>query len=178
MSTRFAAAACSPELVREVTISRIDVPILRFLAAWLVRHGRHVRTLRLWDDHSFPEDEASAITASAMATCLMAACGTGQLVELEVGMNLAAHTEWLAAARWLRHLRLFAVPLHVSPAIAGLTALQSLELWGELEVEAGVQLPPSVTRLAVEGDDGDEMPPQVSVVAVIFTGCGGPPTSL
>jgi len=178
VSTRFAAAACSPELVREVTISRIDVPILRFLAAWLVRHGRHVRTLRLWAHPFFREDGPCPTKASAMEPCFMAACGTGHVFELEVGMNLAAHTEWLAAARWLRHLRLFAVPLHVSPAIAGLTALQSLELWGELEVEAGVQLPPSVTRLAVEGDDGDEMPPQVSVVAVIFTGCGGPPTSL
>ena len=149
MCKRFAAAACNPELLRDVKphVDDDDVPVLLSLAAWLARHGRHVRKLSLVDCAAFGAVGSSM--ATALATCLAAVCSAGQLVELEAGMCRTFHTEWLAVARSLQRLSLDGCPLHISPAIAGLTALQSLQLNGELQFAAGARLPASISRLVV-----------------------------
>ena len=160
---RFAAAACSPELLREVQLLVCDdVPVLWSLAAWLARHGRHVRKLCLKDEEDLDEDCGSMV--SAVATCLATVGAAGQLVELEVVMCRPVHTEWLAAARSLQRLSLHGFPLHISPAIAGLTALQSLQLKGELQFAASARLPASVTRLVLSNDctEQNDLAPEVS----------------
>ncbi len=162
---RFAAAACSPELLREVEPQLHllnDVAVLRSLAAWLARHGRHVRKLSILFDADFREVRESK--ASAFATCLATAVATGQLVELKAGMYTTVHTEWLAAARSVQRLTLQGFPLHIAPAISRLLALQSLQLKGEPQFAAGAQLPASISRLVLTNDciEGINMAPEVS----------------
>jgi hypothetical protein len=62
--------------------------------------------------------------------------------------------------RSLRRLKLTREPVHVSPTIAGLTALQSLELFDNCIFAADAHLPAGITRLLVERDAADEMPVQ------------------
>ncbi len=178
MSKRFAAAACIPELLRQVSFEYGEnLAPLQSLAAWLARHGQHVRTLALWDATAddLAANAVNASVASAVTTCLTAAFAPGRLEVLEADMKLLAHTDWLAPARSLRDLTLTGRPLHVSPAIAGLTALQSLELRGRLQYAAGFQFPTSLTRLSLAQDDLHEMPPQVSAERPCFC---RPPTTI
>lgn len=136
---------------------------LRSLAAWLRRHGRHVRQLKC----CFPSEGEGIDVATAVTSCLVAVGATGQLRELAVFGNIRS-TEWLPAMRSLERLKLSDTegePLHLSPTISMLTALGSLELDGlPIRLDAAARLPPSITRLRL-CDDGTSMPLQASGVA-------------
>lgn len=161
MSRRFAAAACSPLLLRRVDLPLLDSSsALESLAAWLARHGQHVRSLRY---RCGPAHERFAQgLVSGTATCLTAAGAAGQLQDLCVYAALdELHTGWLCTMRSLTRLQLSATPLSISPAIRGLTALQSLTLVGEVDFKAGARLPTAITRLSVECDEsGEDLPAQ------------------
>ncbi len=163
VSKRFAEAANSPELLREVDLSLYsDSLALQSLASWLARHGRHIRKLRFGEDgYTDPSDEEDS-TSEPLATCLQTVCAHGQLQELDLAASAAFHTDWLSVARSLRRLSLSGTLLHISPAIAGLTALQSLELDCALYFQDDAQLPASITRLAdwdeAIDDDDIELP--------------------
>lgn len=167
MSKRFAAAACSPELLREAHLLYIQgLGNLHAAAAWLAQHGRHVRKLSFSARLAAGEDKSSA--TSALAACLAAAGAAGQLAELQ--MTCSAPTDWLATMRSLRRLSLAGDKLVVSPAIAQLTALQSLELksqsgLGSMTLQAGVSLPANLTRLCI-ANHAQEMPPRVGLCMV------------
>ncbi len=167
VSKRFAAAACSPELLRDVFVEEItSLPALRSLTAWLARHGQHARQLTCQDfecDHpAWP---------AAVAACLTAASAAGQLEELAFEADIRS-TEWLAALPLLQYCSVRSnagAELLVSPAISGLTALRSLELFGcPIVLDPDTRLPTTITKLDLI-DSNESMPPQASVVRVKLT---------
>ena len=166
VSRRFAALCCSPELLREVEASarhsQHSLPALHSVTAWLERHGPHVRRFHL---SALPArgDDAGGF-AAALTACLEAAGAAGQLTELEL-FSEEVRTEWLAAMPSLRRLYLVGDALHISSAIGGLTALQSLDLAGddnEMTWAAAGRLPTTITRLFVQADGAEQMPYQAS----------------
>ena len=153
---RFAALACSPPLLQHLQLPRVvGLPALQSLAAWLSRHGRHARMLEF---DGWAGDGAAA--DSAVATCLAAVGAAGQLTKLQAVSSGA--TDWLAAMRSVRHLKLLSYTgVHVSATIAGVSTLQSLTLGGNsVRSPDGVRLPTSITRLFVEDGRSGRMPPQ------------------
>jgi hypothetical protein len=148
---RFAAAACAPQLLRNVELPRIrSLGTLLCLGTWLTRHGAHVRQLE-FDGEAAHEEDAGSFSL-AVAACLAAVGAAGQLAELSLAVRPTLHSEWLCAMRSLRRLSLAGWTAHVSAAIAGLSSLQSLELHGMVELADEAALPTSVTRLLVEDD--------------------------
>lgn len=157
-SRRFAALCNSHELLRELHFPAIwELRALHSLTAWLARHGRHAQQLSFTADRD-EENEGVVIVdesgmAEAVASCLAAAGTAGQLSELSVRLyGQPLHTEWLSAMRSLRRLTLGGDnTLHISPAISGLTALQSLQINADaLRFGAGSRLPAAITRLQLE----------------------------
>lgn len=160
---RFAAAACSPELLRDVIVSLHEVTLstLHSFTAWLGRHGEHMQRLTarlLCDDVEDPDWPA------ALASCLAAAGTAGQLEQLTVAGSISS-TEWLAAMRSLRICSITNTgeqALRVSAAISGLTALQWLELGADsVHLLPQIRLPFSISRLELSSG-GEYMPPQAS----------------
>lgn len=153
VSRRFAAAACSPELLREVEVWSLDtLPLLRSFLAWLLRHGHHVRRLSMDCDpeEEGEEEDEEEIAAAAIAACMPAVGAAGQLQQLE--LHAPGGTAWLAAMPSLRRLQLYSwqwdAPLTISPSISALTNLESLTAEGSnTEFADSVQLPPSITHL-------------------------------
>lgn len=164
-SRRFAALCCSPQLLREVeTPELVSLPALHSLSAWLARHGQHVHLFDFTAELAWGGDEGS--WGAAITGCLAVVGAAGQLEELTVHC-WPLHTEWLPLMRSLRRLRLQGSPLCISPAISGLTALQSLVLRGKQISIAATSRPPStITRLLVKCDEADPMPSQVSTLAL------------
>lgn len=79
MCKRFAALACSPELLQAVEADVIDSSDAHSLTAWLTRHRQHVRRLHIGiDPEAFKEDEPAAVA------CLAVAGTAGGLAALEV----------------------------------------------------------------------------------------------
>jgi hypothetical protein len=102
LSKRLAAAACSPELLRDVDVGVLDsLALLRSLTAWLARHGLHVRRLECNFDPVLSDSDA----AVAIASCLATAGAAGQLEQLNLYSSFGS-MEWLAAVRSLRRLKL------------------------------------------------------------------------
>lgn len=165
----FAAASCSPELLRDVDAGEVKgVAAVQSLAAWLLRHGGHVRQVQL---SATPRDrgnsaELSAVEA-ALDSCLEAAAAAGQLVRLAAG-SMVTSTGWLGGLPSLRELDLvsyaWSSPLCLTAAISVLTALGSLRLDGHVMVEGGLRLPPSITQLSLSDRRSPRMPEQASRV--------------
>lgn len=170
VSRRFAAAACSPELLQEMAVELNSLPGVRSLTAWLARHGQHLRCLDFGIYPSGMSAQEAEANITAIATCLMQAGAAGQLAELTVH-GVVPSTEWLAAGalRSLRKLRLLdSGKLRLSPVISTLTGLGSLTLEGEPLSWSALRLPTSVTRLKLGGCVADEMPAEVRGLK----GCG------
>ena len=159
----FAAAARSPELLREVDVVLANLPALRSFAAFLARHGQQLQRLAINCEDGTAEGEVAA--AAAVTACLMAVGAGGQLAELSA-RGCIRSTDWLAAMPSLRQLQLEAQPhsphLLVSPAVSALTSLSVLRLSGDLRLQAITHLPPSLEWLAVELDGSAGLPDQAS----------------
>lgn len=147
---RFAAAVCSPQLLRDVDAGQLGkVRALRAFTGWLLRHSAHVQRLNFscyFNPCLSAVEEAS--TAATVYACLEAVGRGGQLTELGIGRPPG--TGWLAAMPSLRQLAIAAegyARLQLSAAISGLTALSRLHLDGETSCEAGMQLPASITQV-------------------------------
>ena len=108
------------------------------------------------------EDDAGAV-ASAISSCLSMVGSGGQLTDLAIEVSPVCHSNWMLAMRPLRRLSLGCGGghIHVSPAIAQLTALLSLELHGDVNLGDAVRLPTSLTRVVIRSDGTEEMAPQV-----------------
>lgn len=161
---RFAAAACSPELLRQMDVGELPhLPAVRSLTAFLARHGQHLQrlTLSCQDDTG----EGTAAAAAAAATCLSIAGAGGQLTDLDASGCICS-SDWLAVMPLLRRLALqtwlAGSDLHVSQAIGALTALSVLELGGDLNIPASTCLPRSLERLTLQSDSSDAFPHQAS----------------
>lgn len=172
VSKRFAALCSSPALLQDASVYFSSLSGADSAAAWLMRHGRLVRQLRLAAEaqaaalDADPDAQLVASLTSAVATSLAVAGMASQLAELAVLVNFDLHTGWLRTMRVLRWLSLSSDDaLQIAPAIAELTALQSLELYGfDLQIPAETRLPVSITRLRVDEDCSPEMPQQASRV--------------
>ena len=163
MSKRFAAAACSPHLLRQVEVE-VSLAGMASFVPWLARHGQHVWCLEFTPDRSAPDSERAA-TVKALAKHLPALGAAGQLQELQL-WDWSASTGWLAAMQSLRRLTFSTwralQPLHILAAVGQLTRLEHLHLERAVAFDASVRLPPSITRLAI-GDQSATMPAQVRV---------------
>ncbi len=160
---RFAAAALSPELLREMDVELMSLPAVRSFAAFLARHGQQLQRLKLHCDDE--TEEGGAAAAAAVTACLSFAGAGRQLVELRVSGRICS-TEWLVAMPLLRRLELQSWDegsrLHVSSAIRSLSALSVLQLSGNLSFPAGKRLPPSLKWLSLESDGSAALPKQAS----------------
>lgn len=166
---RFAAAACSPELLQEVDVGEVkEVAALHSLSAWLARRGRHMQRLLLSaQPHSLPAGPDSF--EAALTGCLHAAASSAaRLVRLTAG-RMVTSTGWLAGLPSLQQLELqgsvWSTPLHLSPAISGLAALGSLHLDGMIIIDHGLRLPTTITQLHLASHHSLDMPAQVRAAA-------------
>lgn len=134
-----------------------DAEALGSFAAWLERHGRHVRRLAIPSlERSVLEHDDAEAVARDYERCLRAAGAAGQLEELvfceETG--LLDGVDWPSAVTSLRRLHLDSGLLCIPPSLPTLTALRSLELRGglvqPLQGHDG-RLPSGLTRLGVAG---------------------------
>ena len=128
VSRRWHDCAHAPELCRKVAPHlpqqrpAAQTAALQSLAAWLLRHSQHVRSLDLeLHDDSGPENEQMA----QLACCLMA-CASGPMEELfPVWTPQLLAAAWAPALRSLRWLRLDSLDqeLVISRSLHGLTQL-------------------------------------------------------
>ncbi len=143
-----------------------DAAALGSFAAWLERHGRHVRRLAIPNlEHiCFGRDDAEAV-ARDYERCLRAAGAAGQLEELVFNeeTGLLDGVDWPSAVPSLRRLHLDSGLLCIPPSLPTLTALCSLELGGgvvqPLQGHDG-RLPSGLTRLGVTGLYANFLPRQ------------------
>ncbi|PRW20407.1 leucine-rich repeat receptor-like serine threonine- kinase BAM1 [Chlorella sorokiniana] len=174
VSRRWHRCAHAPELCRNLTVA-IDewqprasdwrqearAPNLASFAAWLQRHGQHLRCLQL---EVLPYDgyDEQAV-GQELARCMSAAMP--QLDQLLITL----HNNWLTVG-WagqlppsLRelgvHLYGWDEKLRISASLGGLTHLTKLVLSASrLKLNAGVQLPPSLRTLALNGNSKRGLP--------------------
>lgn len=146
---------------------------LHSLAAWLRQHGPHLRQLNLQLWLPAGVNAGAPAVVAAVAACLTAAAAAEGLTDLSICGCLPPSTEWLAPQQPLRRLVLMRErarvedagqphsppfelhqPLDITPAIAQLTALESLSLHGSgVSFSPGVRLPATLTHLKIYGGD-------------------------
>jgi len=166
---RFHRLANSPQLLRGIQLNmpaskRPDVNLQRVDAAceWLVqRAAGHVQHLQLELPylHYRKQAERSNLLAEALA-----ACGTaGGLKSLRFTTSVPLNgRNWVLAMRNLRSLSVTtARRMDISTYLTALTALEQLLLSGLWDLQPDVCLPPSLTRLHLEGEGSESLPPQV-----------------
>ncbi len=166
---RFAALCGSPALLREVEVQLSSVSAADSFALWLMRHGRQVHTLN-WAADARPALGGHAGSfASAVATCLAVAGLVSQLDDLTIAITSCSgfhvRTDCLRTMGSLPRLTLSTADAIacIAPAIARLTALQSLEVRGPvMRLPAELRLPSSITRLGVGYDGSAAMLQQAS----------------
>ena len=146
VSKRFAAAVCSPELLREVDV-RPRLTGMASFVRWLMRHRQHIWQLKCAPSRKVLGGERGPIT-EALDSCLPALGAAGQLQELEL-TDWWGGMEWLASMRSLRRLVFHSRRQQpVSPAaLTGLTRLEELLLLTAARFEPELRLPPSITWL-------------------------------
>ena len=162
VSKRFAALACSPELLRQLNVRVRGLDGLASFLAFVSRHGGHVQQLKFSAVRK--PAEATSATAAAATACLAAAGAAGQLTALEVH-GIVPATHWLASMRALGSLCLHpfsGIGQPTTAALGMLTALQELQLFGSAaSLEPGVQLPSSITWLHIARSEDEAMLQQV-----------------
>lgn len=167
---RLRAACDAPELVRTVVFRNLSgtTPLREVVAVrlpalrqWLQRHASHVRSLELIPTSMdeirqmqccFGHNDDRVQLAALTVSCLEACAAVGQLEQLRAALfEPSAHLHWLLGLRRLEQLYVGTEEtnvLHLWPRTQGLTCLRNLHLeCGQLVLEPGAGLPPSITRL-------------------------------
>ena len=165
VSRRWHAAAHAPGLLQS-PIWCYSSTHLPSLTAWLLRHGRHVRSLNI---DCYPPRDQLTMVAWELAGCLTACAATAARSLQRLSLRLAdggtlCVASWCAVLRQLRSLELEAssYTLQISSSLAGLTAVTQLRLQGRtVSLGAGVQLPPAVERLELRDEASTALPLQV-----------------
>lgn len=175
VSRRWHAAAHSPAVLLKHGVSLLShrngaSTQLQSLAAWLARHGQHVRRIRL---SCSPKRQFAEPCAWELASCLSAcaAVAAGSLQQLMVDFNATGVplcvTSWCAPLRQLSSLWLSGsvyTDLRISSSLAGLTAVTDLSLKGSaVSIDAAAQLPPNVEQLKLCDYKSTALPRQVRV---------------
>ena len=142
ISKRFHALCTSPQLLRQLVVDCHDPAKRQALMAWLARHARHVRKLELAGQPQGDRPPNALSGAIMGCLCILGAAGGPEELTLEA-----------------------------TYAGGSLRALESLELYGPWAFDEDTALPASLTRLALEGCHGREMPVQARSAA---WRCGGP----
>lgn len=169
VNRRWHAEAHAPLLLRRCMCSCSEPQKLRSLAAWLKRHGQHVRCLGL---NFSPGATDTAICGRELEALLAAITAAGQVQQLELHLRFTGGlrvASWGAQLRQLRslHLTIESSDLRVSSSLAGLTAVTQLTLEGRtVSMDAAVQLPPNAEQLKLSCSSNDELPHQVGPRAV------------
>ena len=164
------AACLVPALISDLDVRILDqrwVQRTHALLCFLSRHGQHARSLQLdirLAEEVTEDSPAYHIVASMVAACL-AACAVWQQQPDSAGLrqlSISPETPLLSAGclpllRALQQLRLegrtSSLELRLDGSWRQLTALQDAHLSGCLVCEGeGPALPPSLTRLCIEGD--------------------------
>lgn len=163
---RFAAAARSPDLLRDLDVAVTSLAALRSFTGFLEKHGQLLERLTLICLFGEGEEQDEVSAGAAVAACLAVAGAGGQLTELSARGSIHT-TEWLPAMPSLRRLvldQLHRSPLRICPAISTLTALRSLELQGPMSFQASTRLPASIESLYLRLDNADDLPEQASAM--------------
>ncbi len=161
-------------MLRSIKCLQHKLPRLQSFAAWLLRHGRHVRSFDL--SCYPPSSETEPFLWEALA-CLGALAAAGSLQQLKLtcySRTALGVASWCAAQRQLEELHLAnsCNTLRISASLAGLSALTQLTLRGHgVVVDATVQLPPNVERLFLQDTFSAALPPQVKPAMMLV--CAG-----
>ena len=162
------AICTAPALLEELHVCIHGTRTLartRGLLRFLMQHGEHVRSLQLSipiDAGGADEGEVAALVPACLVAC--AARHTqpgGGLRQLSISSDTPLHSSsCLPLLTALEELSLPGRPssfcLHLDDSWRQLTALRSAGLSGRLSCTGdGPALPPSLTRLCLEGDLGD-----------------------
>lgn len=159
-------AAHAPALLQSVECLIVGPSALESLAAWLRRHGRHVRSF-IMDCHPGSHADRGPC-ARELAHCLAALASAGGLQQLELCPHFGdiplCALEWCAALRQLQSLELASSHVRISSDLAGLTAVTRMALSGcVVTVDAAARLPPNVERFSLqESEYNNGLPRQVS----------------
>ena len=171
VSRRRAHCMHAPELCRQARLQRPTLfkttlyytAAIASLAAWMLRHGQHVRSLRVI---SSMLDVSSAEAQAHLTSCLAACAGPGsQLEVLRVSVAPLVVAAWAPALRTLRQLQLGGPSgeLFISSSLHGLTQLTRLVLVGSpVSFAEGARLPASIEELRFVDHSSDQVPEQVS----------------
>lgn len=129
VSRRWHSCVHTPELCHEVVLFRSQPAALESLAAWLLRHGQHVRSLWLSTLMAAAEDEIGA-----QLTCCLMACVAGavELLDIQCSTQRLMVAAWAPCLRSVRQLQLHSLngDVVISSSLHGLTQLTSLSLGG------------------------------------------------
>ena len=154
-----------PDVLRSISSYGSTPAWLPSLAAWLLRHGRHMQSFGLFC-HKGNGD--AGLFAWELSACLGALATASSLQQLRVHFNCAGTalriTSWCAALRQLQQIDLTASSsfLRISSSLHSLTQLTLLELAGTpVRFAAGARLPASVRRLQLMDSCSTELPPKV-----------------
>ena len=150
------------------------------LAAWLRRHGQHVRRLAIgvfpdYLNEAWPESQQAVLATAQLSECL-GACGSTarQLERLHVFISTPVVVGWAPLLPpSLRELGLHGERLvRVASSLGSLTQLTKLLLWSRpisdgssVLFDSHASLPPSIRTLALAGAHGPhcvELPEQAS----------------
>ena len=177
VSRRWARCVSAPELCRHVAMSWPNDPLcplgftgaIASLAAFMLRHGPHVRSLSISASGSAPERESSSAEGQAQLACCLAACAGGQLESLCVYVPCVVVAAWAPALRTLRQLYLGCLSesgeLFISSSLHGLTQLTRLVLEStRVNFVSGAHLPPSIEQLGFDERSNGTLPEQVRFI--------------
>lgn len=168
VSRRWHRCAHAPELCRSVSL---DLHRLRptarpaaldSLAAWLLRHGQHVRKVEL-EHHEANADAAENGLMVQLGCCLMA-CAAGTVEAFLLWSSQLLVASWAPSLRSVRKLRLDCLDgeLVISSSLHGLTQLTNLSLGGShVRFSNAARLPTSVERLWPSDYFSSTLPSQV-----------------
>lgn len=173
VSKRWSRCSTSPQLLQCLDVrfaaagspQAAELPTLRSWAAFMLRHGRHVRrlTLRVYRADSA---EAQLLLNTGLTACAAAEAQVLEDLSLAFWCSGGAllASEWAAALTGLQRLKLIAADeLRVTANLAGLCQLHTLRLLSaRVILEPQVQLPTSLQAVRLGDSCSGELPRQAS----------------
>jgi hypothetical protein len=155
------------EAYEEEDIVEAALEKLQCFLSWLHMHGHSVRRLKI--HLLFKIDDVIAMTADEMAeltsavdSCITVCAASLERLVLELMSFTYTLGAWADTAHRLQRLGISLSDLTAKNSLEHLTSLQRLEVcaW-ELQLEAAVRLPISLTSLRIRNHDAEAMPSQV-----------------